>query len=163
LDFGAAKRLDGGADDDGTPRRTFVGTPEYAPPDQWTGGVVAASDRYSLGGTLFYMVTGRFPYQKGRRDPPAYRASPSASPGAGGLDVEARAQDPRQRRAQHDLSLRGFAVGDARTDLHPGSLPPAARLRGADRRTARLTRPATSGVGHPHCSPRPHDLRVIFV
>ena len=79
LDFGAAKRLDG-ADEDGTPRKTFVGTPEYAPPEQWTGGEVAASDLYSLGGTLYYMLTARFPYQKERRDPLAYRDSHTKDP-----------------------------------------------------------------------------------
>ena len=79
LDFGAARRTD--APEAGEePRRTFVGTPEYAPPEQWTGAEVPASDLYSLGGTLYYMLTGRFPYQKDRRDPFAYRDSHTKDP-----------------------------------------------------------------------------------
>src|SRR6185437_743037 len=74
LDFGAAKRVDR-ADDDAEQKRTFVGTPQYAPPEQWKAEVVPASDLYALGGSMFYMLTGRFPYQKDRRDPQAYRDS----------------------------------------------------------------------------------------
>ncbi|MFO0804548.1 MAG: serine/threonine-protein kinase [Gemmataceae bacterium] len=77
LDFGAAR---GHGDDSDEPRRTFVGTPEYAPPEQWTGGEVPASDLYSLGGTLYYMLTARFPYQKERREPFAYRESHTNDP-----------------------------------------------------------------------------------
>jgi serine/threonine protein kinase len=74
LDFGAAKRLDR-LDDDGNQKRTFVGTPQYAPPEQWKAEIVPASDLYALGGSMFFMLTGRFPYQKDRRDPQAYRDS----------------------------------------------------------------------------------------
>jgi serine/threonine protein kinase len=77
LDFGAARRTD---DDSDEPRRTFVGTPEYAPPEQWTGGEVPASDLYSLGCTMYYMLTARFPYQKERREPFAYRDSHTNDP-----------------------------------------------------------------------------------
>jgi len=77
LDFGAAR---GHGDESDAPRRTFVGTPEYAPPEQWTGGEVPGSDLYSLGGTLYYMLTARFPYQKERREPFAYRDSHTNDP-----------------------------------------------------------------------------------
>ena len=77
LDFGAARSQD---DDSDEPRRTFVGTPEYAPPEQWTGGEVPASDIYSLGCTMYYMLTARFPYQKERREPFAYRDSHTNDP-----------------------------------------------------------------------------------
>jgi len=80
LDFGAARKLDGENDEINRPRKTFVGTPEYAPPEQWTGGEVPASDLYSLGGTLFYMLTGRFPYEKEQREPFAYRDSHTNDP-----------------------------------------------------------------------------------
>jgi serine/threonine protein kinase len=80
LDFGAAKRLDGADDDAGAVKRTFVGTPEYAPPEQWSGRIVPESDLYALGGTLFFMLTGRFPYHKDKRDPMAYRASHTSDP-----------------------------------------------------------------------------------
>jgi eukaryotic-like serine/threonine-protein kinase len=38
-----------------------VGTPEYAPPEQHTGGTDQRSDLYSLGGTLYQGLTGRAP------------------------------------------------------------------------------------------------------
>ena len=75
LDFGAIKRADGDAEEGFASTRVFVGTPEYAPPEQWTGQMVAASDLYALGGTMFYLLTGRYPYQKQKRDAIAYMNS----------------------------------------------------------------------------------------
>jgi serine/threonine protein kinase len=57
---------------DGSTPRIFVGTMEYAPPEQWGGQIVEASDLYALGGTLFYMIAGRHAFKKDRRDAIAY-------------------------------------------------------------------------------------------
>ena len=75
LDFGAVKWADEAGEGAITRGKVFIGTVEYAPPEQWTGGAVAASDLYALGGTLFYTLTGRTPFQKERRDVNAYRES----------------------------------------------------------------------------------------
>jgi serine/threonine protein kinase len=75
LDFGAVKRADAGGGDGVTAAKIFIGTVEYAPPEQWTSEAVAASDLYALGGTLFFMLTGQTPFQKDRRDVAAYRDS----------------------------------------------------------------------------------------
>src|SRR5262249_50595956 len=75
LDFGAVKRADAGSGDGVTSSKGFIGTVEYAPPEQWTSKAVAASDLYALGGTLYYMLAGRTPFQKERRDIAAYRES----------------------------------------------------------------------------------------
>ena len=40
---------------------TFVGTIEYIPPEQLKGKAYCASDLYSLGGTLLYLLTHRSP------------------------------------------------------------------------------------------------------
>jgi serine/threonine protein kinase len=44
----------------------LLGTPEYMSPEHWKGPdhVEPASDIYSLGGTLFYLLTGKPPFQK---------------------------------------------------------------------------------------------------
>ena len=70
LDFGAVKPAEeeGGSGS----RRIFVGTREYAPPEQWAEQVVPASDIYALGGTLFHALTGRAPYEVEGRDALAF-------------------------------------------------------------------------------------------
>ena len=69
LDFGAVKTAGGEGDREAGPGQVvFVGTREYAPPEQWAGRVVPASDLYALGGTVFYALTGRPPYQKPGRE-----------------------------------------------------------------------------------------------
>jgi serine/threonine protein kinase len=75
LDFGAAKRADVLGEDGDRSGNVFMGTMEYAPPEQWAGNAVPASDLYALGGTLFYLLAGRSPFKKERRDPLAYRRS----------------------------------------------------------------------------------------
>jgi len=69
IDLGLAKTLDESASDTGiSSPGAFVGTPEFASPEQFAGvGVDIRSDLYSLGVTLWVMVTGQTPF----RGPPA--------------------------------------------------------------------------------------------
>jgi tetratricopeptide (TPR) repeat protein len=63
-DFGLAKRLD--ADSALTASGTVLGTPSYMPPEQAAGRwseVGPAADVYSLGATLYELVTGRAPFR----------------------------------------------------------------------------------------------------
>lgn len=48
-----------------TQDRTGLGTPEVMPPEQWADAtaVTPASDIYSLGCTLFFILTGRMPFE----------------------------------------------------------------------------------------------------
>jgi predicted ATPase len=65
IDLGLAKTLDESASEAGisTPG-AFVGTPEFASPEQFGGaGVDIRSDLYSLGVTLWVMVTGQTPFR----------------------------------------------------------------------------------------------------
>lgn len=62
LDFGIAKMLDLAADSTVTGMRML--TPDYASPEQVTGGQVStAADIYSLGAVLYKLLTGRSPHQ----------------------------------------------------------------------------------------------------
>jgi serine/threonine protein kinase len=81
LDLGAAKPV--GSESDGITRQgIFIGTPEYAPPEQWDQSqtLSPASDVYALGGTMFYALTGRSPYQRPVRDALAYLTSHMSDP-----------------------------------------------------------------------------------
>lgn len=57
VDFGSVQHL--AAQEGGT--ITVVGTYGYMPPEQFGGRTTPASDLYSLGATLIYLVTGRHP------------------------------------------------------------------------------------------------------
>ena len=60
-DFGLAKNFFG--DVALTQTGTFVGTPQFAAPEQLRAGRVdARTDIYAVGGTLFYLLTGRAPF-----------------------------------------------------------------------------------------------------
>ncbi|HIK30485.1 MAG TPA: serine/threonine protein kinase [Oscillatoriales cyanobacterium M4454_W2019_049] len=57
VDFGSVQNM--AATEGGT--FTVVGTYGYMPPEQFGGRAVPASDLYSLGATLMYLLTGRHP------------------------------------------------------------------------------------------------------
>ena len=66
VDFGLSKLSDAANDtrDAATKAGTILGTPQYMSPEQCeTAAVDFRSDIYSLGGTLFRLLTGRHPYQ----------------------------------------------------------------------------------------------------
>jgi serine/threonine protein kinase/TPR repeat protein len=65
IDFGLAKSTEKGAESSGTLTvgGGFVGTPHFASPEQLEEREIdIRSDIYSLGATLYYMLTGRPPY-----------------------------------------------------------------------------------------------------
>jgi len=65
IDLGLAKTLDESASEAGiSSPGVFVGTPEFASPEQFAGvGVDIRSDLYSLGVTLWVMVAGQTPFR----------------------------------------------------------------------------------------------------
>ena len=59
IDFGVAKALVEKPDAMGLTHGGFVGTPAFASPEQFTDAPVdVRSDIYSLGATLWYLLTG---------------------------------------------------------------------------------------------------------
>src|SRR5216117_84632 len=64
IDFGVAKALVEKPDAMGLTHGGFVGTPAFASPEQFTDAQVEVrSDIYSLGATLWYVLTGNRPFQ----------------------------------------------------------------------------------------------------
>src|SRR6266487_933522 len=64
IDFGVAKALAEKPDAMGLTHGGFVGTPAFASPEQFTDARVdVRSDIYSLGATLWYLLTGNRPFQ----------------------------------------------------------------------------------------------------
>lgn len=70
-------------------KATLIGTPGFAPPEQYSGTVDERSDIYSLAATLHYLLTGRDPEKNPPFSfPPVHALKPDASPFlAGAIDT----------------------------------------------------------------------------
>jgi eukaryotic-like serine/threonine-protein kinase len=110
---------------------TVIGSPPYMAPEQFLGKAVFASDIYSLGVTMYQMVTGVMPYQ-----------APSPADVdrllRGELLTAPRLKNPKLPKAINDIVMKAMApdiharyqrAGDVLDDVL------AARTRGARRRT----------------------------
>jgi serine/threonine protein kinase len=63
IDFGLAKVVAGSETAETTTQEGFIGTPAFASPEQFSGAPVdRRSDYFSLGSTLFYLLTGHAPF-----------------------------------------------------------------------------------------------------
>ncbi len=117
LDFGVAKRTDDLAG--ATRTGVFVGfTPEYAAPEQVSGGAIsAATDVYALGVILYELISGNLPY---RFDQDDLRATTEAITGHHAARLEqaittgtAEEVDARLHRRGTDLrAFKRFVKGD---------------------------------------------------
>jgi serine/threonine protein kinase len=68
-DFGIAKISSGGVGDRLTRTGAFVGTPEFAAPEQFEGqNPSAATDVFAVGGLFIFLLTGRPPFVFSHRD-----------------------------------------------------------------------------------------------
>ncbi|MBM3781726.1 MAG: serine/threonine protein kinase [Acidobacteria bacterium] len=137
-DFGTSRFLEIAAH--GT---TVIGSPPYMAPEQFHGKAVFASDVYSMGVTMYQMLTGSMPYQ-----PPAPRDLDRLMRGE--LTTPPRVRNPRLPKSIADIVMRALepavtdryqragelleAVLAARAALAPrrpwraaGSVPPPAR------------------------------------
>jgi len=96
-DFGTSRFLEIAAH--GT---TVIGSPPYMAPEQFYGKAVFASDVYSVGVTIYQMLTGSLPY-----DTPA--PADIARLARGDLLTSPRLKNPRIPKAINDIVLRAMA------------------------------------------------------
>ncbi|HKS10894.1 MAG TPA: protein kinase [Pyrinomonadaceae bacterium] len=144
LDFGLAKGQAGDISRVTTNASIFGYTPNYAPLEQIQGlGTDSRSDLYSLGATLYHLMTGVKPPDaltraaalvNGQPDPltPASEANPAVAPDVDAVLAKSMAQNREQRyataadmrKALHETDQATTVVnrGEAQTVLFP---PPA--------------------------------------
>jgi serine/threonine protein kinase/Flp pilus assembly protein TadD len=126
----------------------FIGTPAYASPEQFAGiGTDIRSDLYSLGVTLWEMLSGKLPfsgsvaelmYQHQHAEPPVERLKSVPAPATALLQV-LLAKDPNQRfQAPGQLQQ---ALTKVRAAIDSGSRLTAEKLRfSVDRSTENLSK-----------------------
>ena len=127
IDFGLAKAI---ADAGGEPDLThgqFVGTPNFASPEQFGNGPVdARSDIYSLGATLWFALTGLAPHSGSTHRRDSRSSSPRRSAGRA-INCEESSGTDSKTSALHACrrSWQAACVGSG-VDGSPGILPPQA-------------------------------------
>jgi hypothetical protein len=141
-DFGLAKWLD--QDDSLTPTAAVLGTPGYMPPELAAGKVKEAgpaTDIYSLGATLYALLTGRAPFAGDReatvltkvlsQEPEAPRAlRPDIPPDLEAVCLKCLHKEPQHRyRSARELAqdLDRFLKGEPTLARPPGWLAKARR------------------------------------
>ncbi len=105
VDFGIAKLFQRAE------RGTQIGTPGYAPPEQYQGLATVESDIYALGATLHHMLTGRDP-----RDEPPFSFPPVRQLAP---QVSERTASAIERALQMEPDNRFRTVADFRVALNP--------------------------------------------
>ncbi len=145
IDFGIAKVFQPGT------RGTQIGTPGYAPPEQYQGMATRRSDIYALGATLHHILSGRDPQQEPPFSfPPIRSLQPAISE-----RTEAALQQALQMKAEDR-----FASMDAfrQALLPPSPVAQAARVAaGAQPQPA----PANSAPAPPPTSPLPQSPAAL--
>ncbi|MDZ4721279.1 MAG: serine/threonine-protein kinase [Roseiflexaceae bacterium] len=112
IDFGIAKVFQHAQ------RGTQIGTPGYAPPEQYQGIATVESDIYALGATLHHLLTGRDP-----RDDMPFTFPPVRSLDAA---ISARTADVVDRAVQKIASDRFHSIAELRMALKPAQPQSAA-------------------------------------
>ncbi len=144
IDFGIARIF--------TPKgkATLIGTPGFAPPEQYTGQVDERSDIYGLAATLHYLLTGRDP----EKQPPfsfvpVHSLKPEASPFLAQAIDKALSYKPEERpqtaAAFKEMFLYGTGIETPR--------PVVAQAKGATRSLNPVDVHFTTSFGEPQAPP----------
>lgn len=119
IDFGIARIF--------TPqgKATLIGTPGFAPPEQYAGSVDQRSDVYSLAAMMHYMLTGRDPEKNPPFSfPPVHALKPEASPFLAQAIDTALAYKPEERPESAEAFKEMFLYGRG---LKAPVVPPASK------------------------------------
>ena len=111
-------------------KATLIGTPGFAPPEQYSGQVDERSDLYGLAATLHYILTGRDPEKYPPFScPPVLSEKPDASPFLAQAIDQALAykaeERPKSAEAFKDMFLYGRGLSAA---SHPSSSQAATQI-----------------------------------
>jgi len=145
-DFGTSRFLEIAAH--GT---TVIGSPPYMAPEQFQGKAVFASDIYSLGVTMYQMLTGSLPYDspgpadierlmRGELTTPPRTRNAKIPKGISDIVMKAMAPDIASRYPRASDLLEAVLAARARPVAAAGTTPAPARADAAGRR--RPWRPA---------------------
>jgi eukaryotic-like serine/threonine-protein kinase len=144
-DFGTSRFLEIAAH--GT---TVIGSPPYMAPEQFQGKAVFASDIYSLGVTMYQMLTGVLPY-----------ATPSPADldrlMKGELLSAPRLKNPKIPKAINDIVLKAMAPDIHARYQRAAELLDDVLAAGAASRVARTPRPAAGAAA---TADNPADIQV---
>jgi parallel beta-helix repeat protein len=135
VDFGIARTLRGTGTGGALGARTAIGTPGYAPPEQFQGLAEPRSDQYALAATLHHLLTNRDPQQEAPFTFPPVR---QLAPG-----VPQHVEDALAKALSMAISDRYPSMGEFLAVLR--SVPPVAKATpssatgpGAAPRTSRM-------------------------
>lgn len=104
-----------------TERGTQIGTPGYAPPEQYQGLATPVSDIYALGATLHHLLTGRDPTEQMPFDfPPARSLNPA---------ISQRTSDALERALQKVAKDRFQSIDEFWSALIPSRATGPAQVR----------------------------------
>jgi serine/threonine-protein kinase len=139
IDFGIAKVFQRAE------RGTQIGTPGYAPPEQYQGLATVESDIYALAATLHHMLTGRDPRDEPPFSfPPVYGLKPT---------ISKRTSDALQKALQMNPDDRFQSIAEFRDALRP--LPAPSQVRVPQKTTVLTPQPqaATQPAAAPASPP----------
>jgi serine/threonine protein kinase, bacterial len=131
---------------------TAIGTMGYAPPELFAGKVEARSDIYSLGATIFHMLTGSDPQDNPllifdfSKNPRPRQINPSITQEMEGILMKAVAHKPDDRHASALEFMRALEAHSAYLSAHP-KIEPIRPPFGSPRPSSFASPPGTNARG----------------